>query len=153
MFRSFAIGTISTLALTLAATTFAHSADFGSAGEAKAMLEKAATALKADTTKALVTFNNGGDGFKDRDLYPFCWDAKTGVFNAHVTKTLLGTDIRALKEKDGSPLGQKIFDGVQEGKITTISYNFPKPGGTEPVSKESYITAVGNEACGVGYYK
>jgi cytochrome c len=37
--------------------------------------------------------------------------------------------------------------------VTTISYNFPKPGGTDPVAKEAYVTAVGNQGCGVGYYK
>jgi hypothetical protein len=28
-----------------------------------------------------------------------------------------------------------------------------KPGGTDPVAKEAYVTAVGNQGCGVGYYK
>jgi hypothetical protein len=99
-------------------------------------------------------FNSGGGGFRDRDLYVFCFDAKTGIFDAHgAVKSLLGTDIRAVKERDGSPLGQKIFDLVKEGAVTTVSYNFPRPGGTDPVAKESYVTAVGNQACGVGYYK
>jgi hypothetical protein len=31
--------------------------------------------------------------------------------------------------------------------------NFPKPGTTEPVPKESYMTRVGDQGCGVGYYK
>jgi hypothetical protein len=34
-----------------------------------------------------------------------------------------------------------------------VSYDFPRPGSTVPVAKESYVTAVGNQACGVGYYK
>jgi cytochrome c len=63
------------------------------------------------------------------------------------------TDIRALNEKDGSPLGKKIFDAVKEGTITTVSYNFPRLGGTDPVAKESYVTAVANQVCGVGYYR
>ena len=29
----------------------------------------------------------------------------------------------------------------------------PRPGGTDPVAKESYVTKVGNQGCGVGYYK
>jgi hypothetical protein len=153
MFRTFLIGTVSTVALALSATAFAQQPQSGTAAEAKAMIEKVATALKADTAKALDTFNKGEGGFKDRDLYPFCWDATTGIFNAHVTKTLLGTDIRALKEKDGSPLGTKIFSAVKPDTITTVSYHFPRPGGVDPVEKESYITAVANEACGVGYYK
>jgi hypothetical protein len=150
----------STLAITLLCSGFAFSdaavaeqSQFGTAAEARAMFDKAVIAVKADKAKALEMFNSGGGGFKDRDLYVFCFDAKTGIFDAHVSKTLLGTDIRATKEKDGSPLGQKIFDSVKEGAITTVSYNFPRPGTTNPVAKESYVTAVGNQACGVGYYK
>jgi cytochrome c len=137
----------------LSGVAVTRQAQFGTAAEAKAMFEKAVTAIKADKAKALDMFNKGEGGFIDRDLYVFCFDAKTGIFNAHVVKSLLATDIRAVKEKDGSPLGQKIFDAVKEGTITTVSYNFPRPGGTDPLPKESYVTAVGNQACGVGYYK
>jgi signal transduction histidine kinase len=77
----------------------------------------------------------------------------TGKFNAHVNSALMGTDARALKEKDGSPLGQKVYDAAKEGTISTVNYNFPKPGGTDPVAKEAYVTRVGNEGLGVGYYK
>jgi cytochrome c len=107
----------------------------------------------ATQTKAIEMFNKGDGGFRDRDLYVFCFDAKTGIFNAQVVKSLLGTDIRLVKEKDGSPLGQKIFDAVKEGSVSTVQYNFPRPGSNVPVAKESYVTAVGNQACGVGYYK
>ena len=43
-------------------------ADYGTAEEAKAMLERAVAAVKEDKAKALVMFNNGEGGFKDRDL-------------------------------------------------------------------------------------
>ena len=65
----------------------------------------------------------------------------------------MGTDVRALKEKDGSPLGQKIVDSIKPGTITTVDYKFPRPGTTEPVPKQSYVTTVGSQGCGVGYYK
>ena len=35
----------------------------------------------------------------------------------------------------------------------TDLFAFPKPGGTDPVAKEAFITRVGNQGCGVGYYK
>jgi hypothetical protein len=50
-------------------------ADFGTAEEAKAMLERAVTAVKEDKAKALDMFNNGEGGFKDRDLYVWCANA------------------------------------------------------------------------------
>jgi Single Cache domain 2 len=131
----------------------AQPSQFGTPAEAKAMFDKAVAALKADKGKSLDMFNKGEGGFRDRDLYVFCFDAKTGIFNAHVVKTLLGTDIRLLKERDGAPFGQKIFDAVKEGAINTVGYNFPRPGSDVPVAKESFVTAVDGQACGVGYYK
>jgi len=41
------------------------------AAEAKAMMDKAVAALKADKTKALADFNNATGSFRDRDLYVF----------------------------------------------------------------------------------
>ena len=46
-----------------------RAADYGTAAEAKAMLDKAAAELKQDKPKALEMFNKGEGGFKDRDLY------------------------------------------------------------------------------------
>lgn len=104
----------------------------------------------------LPKFNKADGEFRDRDLYVFCFNAKTGIFTAHLNPALMGTDNRLLKERDGSPLGQKVFDAVNaapEGTIITANYNFPKPGTTNPVPKETYVARVGDQACGVGYYK
>jgi hypothetical protein len=148
-----AVSTILYSAFVVSRATFAQQGQFGTPSEAKAMFDKAIAAIKTDKAKALDEFNKGEGGFRDRDLYVFCFDDKTGIFNAHVVKSLLGTDIRAVKEKDGSPLGQKIFDAVKEGAVATVSYNFPRPGSNDPAPKESFVTAVGTQACGVGYYK
>jgi cytochrome c len=148
------------LALTFAAaplmwtTSFGHAQTAGTAAEAKAMLEKAVVALKTSEADALAKFPKPDGGFRDRDLYVYCFDTGTGKFTAHINPALMGTDVRTLKDaKDGSPLGQKIFDSVKDGSIATVEYNFPKPGGTEPVPKEAFVTKVGNQGCGVGYYK
>jgi len=125
----------------------------GTAAEASALLQRAITELKANQAAAIAKFNQADGGFRDRDLYVYCFDMGTGKFTAHVNPALIGTDVRALKEKDGSPLGQKVYDAAIEGTITTINYNFPKPGGTDPVPKAAYVTRVGDQGCGVGYYK
>jgi hypothetical protein len=44
------------------------------------MLDKAVTAVMADRAAALAMFNNGGGGFKDRDLYPFRINLSDGKF-------------------------------------------------------------------------
>jgi cytochrome c len=151
MLRKLMISVLAGTALTLSTVAFAQGT--GTAAEAKAMLEKAITELKANESAALAKFNKADGGFRDRDLYVYCFDKTTGKFTAHVNAALMGTDVKALKEKDGAPLGQKVFDAAKAGTITTISYNFPKPGGTDPVAKEAFVTAVGNQGCGVGYYK
>jgi signal transduction histidine kinase len=109
--------------------------------------------LKANEATALAKFNKGEGGFKDRDLYVFCFDMNARKTTAHVNQSVIGSAPGDIKEKDGSPLGEKVFAAMKEETITTVSYNFPKPGTTEPVPKESYVTRVGNQGCGVGYYK
>jgi len=144
---------LAAVALSIGAST-ALVAEFGTAAEAKALLERAVTARKASSADADVKFSESDGEFRDRDLHVYCFDSTTGEFTAHVDSSLLGTDIRTIKEKDGSPLGQKIFDAAQkERTISTVRFKFPKPGGTEPVPKETYVTRVGHESCGVSYYK
>lgn len=139
----------------LLGTAFAAAQTGGTAAEAKAMLEKAIAALKADETAALAAFNNPTAGFRDRDLYVFCYNMTTGAFTAHLNPALIGKDVRTIKAGD-DPLGQRIFDiikGSAPGSIVTVDYSFPKPGTTRPVPKESFVTRVANQGCGVGYYK
>ena len=67
----------------LSTTASVWAADFGTAEEAKAMLERAVAAVKEDKAKALDMFNKGEGGFKDRDLYVFCANASDGIITAH----------------------------------------------------------------------
>jgi len=131
-------------------------AQYGTAAEAKAMLEKAVVAVKADKSKALDMFNKGEGGFLDRDLYPFCINISDGVLLAVANpngKQNLGKDVRGLK--DGNAFGQEIYEAGQkpEGVISQVSYMFARPNDPTPVAKVSYVTRVGDIYCGVGYYK
>lgn len=129
----------------------AWGAEFGSATEAKAMLERAVAAVKTDKAAALAQFAKGEGGFKDRDLYPFC-GGPDGNFTAH--PTLTGKSLKGLKDKEGKPLGEEMYQHAQEGKISEVSYKWPRPGTTEPlVAKVSYFTKVGDQVCAVGYYQ
>jgi hypothetical protein len=59
------VATLLTLSVALAVTQ-----QFGTAEEAKAMLDRAAAALKSDETQALRAFNDTNNKlFHDRDLY------------------------------------------------------------------------------------
>lgn len=129
----------------------ASAAEFGTAAEAKAMLDKAVAAVKADKAKALAQFNAGQGGFKDRDLYPFCASAADGNFSAH--PALLGKSMKELKDKTGKAMGEEMLKVAAEGKVAEVSYMWPRPGAADPVQKVSYVTKVGDQVCGVGYYK
>jgi len=155
MFRTLVITMVSATVLALSATAFAQ----GTATEAKAMLDKARVAVKADKANTLDTINKGEGGFLDRDLYVFCFnigDGKvvaTGSTNPAARK-VIGLDARTLKDATGKVFGQDLYDAAKEGQITEVSYMFPKPGAdTTPVAKISLVTRVGDLGCGVGYYK
>ena len=141
-------GVLFVMAVVGVATAIA--AEFGTAAEAKALLERAVAEVKADKAKALAMFAKGEGGFKDRDLYPFC-GGPDGNFTAH--PSLVGKSLKELKDKAGKALGAEMYEVAQEGKISEVSYMWPRPGGTEPVQKVSFVTKVGDQVCAVGHYK
>jgi hypothetical protein len=128
----------------------------GTAQEARAMLDRAVAALKDDKTAALKAFNDKDDKkFHDRDLYVYCFSMGDGKFTAYEEPFLLGADIRKLKLY-GEPMGQQAFDlahEAPEGNVVTIAYKMPKPGTKTPVAKEGLEARVGDQTCGVAYFK
>jgi Single Cache domain 2 len=134
----------------LSTTASVWAADFGTAEEAKAMLEKAVAAVKQDKAKALDMFNNGEGGFKDRDLYVFCANAADGIMTAH--PYLKGQHLQDIKGKHGAPLGETIMHNATEGTILETIYWWPRPGTDKPLRKATFYTKAGDQVCGVGYY-
>lgn len=124
--------------------------EYGTPAEAKAMLEKAVAAVKQDESKALEMFTKGEGGFKEKDLYPFC-AGPDGNFTAH--PKLVGKSLADLEDKSGKKFGQKIMSEAEAGKISEVTYMWPRPGGTDPVEKVAYVTKVEDQVCAVGYYK
>ena len=147
MLRKLIFGTLSVMAL---GTSAYAAGEYGTSAEAKAMLDKAVTAVKTNKTDALAKFAKGESGFKDRDLYPFC-GGPDGNFTAH--PTLNGKSMKELKDKAGTPLGEQMYKAASEGKVSEVSYMWPRPGASDPVQKVSYVTKVGDQVCAVGYYK
>ncbi len=157
------IRTLSTFALAAAlaaslcaGATVVRADPLGTPEEARAMLDRAVAALKADETAALKAFNDPDNKqFRDRDLYVFCFSLTDGNFTAYLSPALVGTDIRDLKLRD-DPIGQRAYDVVHdaaEGSYVTMDYKFPKPGTKTTAVKQSLETRVGNQACGVSYFK
>ena len=149
MYRRQLLATLSVVALASSASVLA--ADYGTPAEAKAMLDKAVVALKANKADALAKFTKGEGGFKDRDLYVYC-GGPDGTMTAHLT--LAGQSMKNLKGKAGEPIGEEMYKNAQEGKVSELSYMWPRPGTTEPlVQKVAYYTKAGDQICAVGYYK
>ena len=155
MLHKLVVGALGAMAVMFSTAAFAQ----GTSTEAKAMLEKAAVALKADKAKTLDMINKGEGGFLDRDLYVFCFDSgdgktvATGSTNP-ATKRTMGVDVRTLKDATGKMFGQELYDAGKEAQITEVSYMWPKPGTDKtPVEKVSLVIKIGDLGCGVGYYK
>jgi len=120
--------------------------------KAKEMLVRVSAAVKADRDVALKKFTAGEDGYRDGDIYPYCFTLDDGMV---VTGQTRGNDIRTFKDPTDKPVGREIFDAAQksEGEITEIRYFAPRPGNDKsPVAKVSYVTRIGDLGCGVGYY-
>jgi signal transduction histidine kinase len=155
MFRTVMIGAVSAVALASSVPALAQQEQqdqFGTATEAKVMLEKAVFAVKADKAKALGMFNKGESGFKDRDLYPFCFNIGNGIVTAGPS-AVLGKDVRTLTDPTGKAFGADFYNAPREG-TNEVSYMFPRPGtDLTPVEKISFVARAGDQGCGVGYYK
>ena len=159
MIRTLMFAAVSAAALLLSPIAFAQQTG-GTADEAKAMLMKAVTAVKADKAKALDMFNKGEGGFRDRDLYVFCVSTSDGTIVATGNPNLkeaLGTDMRAAQNSTGRAFGAEIYAAIQkpEGQITEVSYMLPRPGADDThVARVSLVARADHDlGCGVGYYK
>jgi hypothetical protein len=128
----------------------------GTVEQARTMLDRAISALKSNEATALNEFNDPNNKqFHERDLYVFCYDISDGKITAYESPALLNVDVRTLTLKD-DPIGKRAYEAVQsasDGSIVTIDYKFPKPGTTEPVPKQTLEMRIGNQGCGVTYYK
>ncbi|MGA8612281.1 MAG: cache domain-containing protein [Xanthobacteraceae bacterium] len=145
------------IAFAAGAAIFANAAlALGTAGDAKAMLDKTVTALKANKDKTLDEINKGENGFLQGDIYPFCFNLSDGILVAVANpnaKGNLGKDIRLNKDATGDAFGERLYAAAKAGS-GEVSYKFPKAGTDKtPVPKVSFVASAAGLGCGVGYYK
>jgi hypothetical protein len=123
-------------------------ADPGDDEKAKEMLARVVVAVELNQNAAMASFNAGADGFKDGNIYPFCFRLSDGIV---ITGQTAGSDIRTFPG-----VGPLIFEAGQkpEGEISEIRYlaKRPPPAEASPVRKVSLVRRIGQVACGVGYY-
>jgi hypothetical protein len=107
-----------------------QAAEFGTAEEAKAMLDKAVSAVKSDEQKALAMFNKGQGGFKDRDLYVLCAKASDGTITASPSSN--GKNLKDFAA------GRRVMGTAAEGKVSEITYLWPRPGSITRLKKHTF---------------
>ncbi len=124
-------------------------ADAGDGEKAKAMLARVVVSVQAGQAAAMEKFNAGSDGFKDGNIYPFCFRLDDGVV---ITGQTAGKDVRTFP----GGIGPEIFAAGQkpEDIITEVAYlaRKPPPADATPVKKVSVVRRIGKIGCGVGYY-
>ena len=126
---------------------------FGTPDEAREMLKRAVAAVEKGKAKALKDFTMGSKKFRYKDLYVFCFDAVTGKILAHgATASLIGRNVRDIRDSTGYRLGEKLFETAVEGEFRQVDYLWPRPGESQPYPKSSYVIKVTDVICGVGYY-
>jgi len=141
------------LILALASVIYSSSvyaSEFGTASEARAMLERAIAALKNNKSTALTAFNNIDGEYRDRDLYVFCGGAD-GIFTAH-PKAAGKYSLRRFIDISGEPIGEVMYSVAKEGNISEVTYLLNRGDNPIPYDKTSLITKVDDQICGVGYY-
>ena len=126
----------------------------GTEAEAKALLERAVNLMRVDEVMALTMITIPGTGFHQKDLYPFCLDNK-GVLMAHPSQ--LGRSLIDVVTDDGVKVANIMLKNAQEGKISKISYVFPRiregKESNKSAKKTSFYTRVGNHVCASGFYQ
>jgi len=139
------------VALLLASVTIAAGQE-DKATAARAMLERAVAAMRADEPKAIAAFNRGAEGFHHGDLYVFC-ARNNGRVDAHIDPAQIGRNILDVYDIDGVALGREIMGAARQGEFTAVEYMWPRPGTREPAQKVTFVTRVAGHVCGVGYYR
>jgi signal transduction histidine kinase len=140
------------VAAALLASVAAGAGDKGTPEEAKALLDKAVAAVKADEAKALAKFNDPKGGFIDRDLYVFCFGQDGKITASGGNPAMVGTDAATLKDPDGKAIGAEMQALAAKGG-GSLEYKWMSPTTKQVATKVSFIKAAGTQTCGVGAYK
>jgi signal transduction histidine kinase len=149
MRRLWTAGFVAVVFLSAAALT---AGERGTAAEAQALLDKAVAKVKADgSAKALAAFNDAKGGFRDRDLYVFCFGPDKTV-TAHADPKRIGNKVSEIMDGDGKAIGTEMLKLADKGE-GTVSYRFANPTTGKVEMKQSFIKKAGDQVCGVGAYK
>lgn len=124
-----------------------------SADQARALLDKAATALGSDQKQTLNAINSLKGGFLQDDLYVFVVDLKTHRYVAHGTNLrLIDTDFGKIRDPEGKPVGEPILALMAKQDQGEYEYRWKNPVTGKVEDKHAYLRKVGDLLVAVGYY-
>lgn len=124
-----------------------------SADQARALLDKAATALGSDQKQTLNAINSLKGGFLQDDLYVFVVDLKTHRYVAHGTNLrLINTDFGKIRDPEGKPVGEPILALMAKQDQGEYEYRWKNPVTGKVEDKHAYLRKVGDLLVAVGYY-
>ena len=135
--------------------SFAYAqAQFGTAEEAKALMGKAVTYLKANgQDKAFEAFNNKKGNFVNKDLYIFVLDLNGKILSHGANEKLIGRDMMATKDKNGQLFIKKMVDLAKAKGKGEVEYYWDNPVTKKVALKVSILEKVGGVIVACGYYK
>lgn len=124
-----------------------------SAEQAKALLDRAATALNKDQAGTLKAINDLKGGFLQDDLYVFVVDLDSRRYLAHGTNLrLLNTDFGKIKDPQGKPVGEPMLALMAREDQGEYEYRWKNPVTGKIEDKHAYLRKVGHLLVAVGYY-
>ena len=127
---------------------------FGTAEEAKTLMEKAVTYLKANgKDKAFEAFNNKKGDFVNKDLYIFVLDLNGKILSHGANEKLIGRDMMATKDKNGQLFIKKMVDLANAEGKGEVEYYWDNPVTKKVALKVSILEKVGDVIVACGYYK
>lgn len=153
--RNLIVGLLAVIGLCVTAVA-GHAQEARTPDQAKALVEKAVTFMKAEgREKALAVFSDPKGQFVDGDLYLFVMDANDGKLTmlAHgVNKGLVGKPQIDVKDAEGKAFNQEMAVTLSKADNTWLEYKWPNPATKKIASKKSYVAKIGDVIIGAGVY-
>jgi cytochrome c len=136
----------------IASASFAQ--DWGTAAEAKALLDKAVSLIKAEGEKAYPKIQDKNGAFISKDLYVYVFEADGAIVKVHpYAPGMIGKSWKTLTDADGTPFVKKIIEGAAKIGKGTVDYSWADPKTKKVEKKSAYYEKVGNVIAVSGYYK
>lgn len=125
----------------------------GTPEQARALVDRAAAAMRLDPRPAIAAFNSLHGSFIEDDLYVFVISMDDGIFRAHGGyPRLVGTQSRALRDANGKEFIPAMMAKVKQADRGEIAYAWKNSVTGEVLQKRTYLRKVGRYLIGVGYY-